>query len=187
LSFREVHGAERVSINAGRRLAGFRRTRRFFRPLELFLGFMPGLTRLFVARLVFPPVAALRFLRPRTALRVLLMAGRLDAAQGAAKLFDLALIGEFLALGDFHEFKDFVQLINRVFQGFGNFRGVRHGLTDGRGLGRAEIGRLDPGLRLRAAKFGLGWTIRSPRPFRQGRAVHLCRRLRRGFGWGLGG
>jgi len=73
-----------------------------------------------------------------------LMAGRLDAAQSPAEFFDLAFIGEFLALGYFHQLKNFVQLIDRVFQRFRDFRGVGHGLADGRSVGGAEIGRAAP-------------------------------------------
>jgi hypothetical protein len=45
-----------------------------------------------------------------------LMTWRLDAAQGAAQLIDFPLVGQLLALGKLHEFKDFVQLVDRVFE-----------------------------------------------------------------------
>ena len=44
------------------------------------------------------------------------MARRLDAAQRAAEFFNLAFVGQLLAFGEFHEFEDFVQLVNRVLE-----------------------------------------------------------------------
>ena len=67
------------------------------------------------------------------------LARRLDAAKRAAKFFDLAFVGEFLAFGDFHEFEHFIEMIRHLFEGIGNFRGVFHGLADGRGVGGPEI------------------------------------------------
>jgi len=73
------------------------------------------------------------------------MTRRLDAAQRAAEFFDLAFVGQFLAFGEFHEFEDFVQLINRVLERFGDFGGVQDGLMDGRNIGGTEISGFDPG------------------------------------------
>ena len=75
-----------------------------------------------------------------------LMPGRLNAAQRAAEFVHLALIRQLLAFGEFHEFENFIQLIHRVLERFGDLRGVQHGLMDGRNVGRTEISRLDPGL-----------------------------------------
>ncbi len=44
-------------------------------------------------------------------LRRRLLAQGLDAAQGPAQILDFAFIGEFLALGEFDEFEDFLKLI----------------------------------------------------------------------------
>lgn len=85
----------------------------------------------------------------------LLAARRLDAAEGAAKFFDLAFIGELLALGDFDKFEDFVEMINHLLERFGNLRGVLNGLGDGRGFGRTKISGLDP----RLGALGLGTAI----------------------------
>jgi hypothetical protein len=106
----------------------------------------------FVARVL--PVAAMRFFVARTALGMLLlrlMARRLDAAECAAKFFNLALIGKLLTLGDFDQFKDFIQLVNHVLERFGNLRGVGHSLADGRSFRGAEIRRLRPLLGLLTA------------------------------------
>ena len=83
-----------------------------------------------------------------------LPARRLDAAQRAAQLVNLALVGELLALGDLDEFQHLVELVNHLLERPGNLRGVRDGLADGRGFGGAEIsgpGPLALAGRLRAA------------------------------------
>jgi len=79
-------------------------------------------------------------------------ARRLDAAKRAAKFINLALVGQFLALGDLDQFKHFVEMIDHLLERLGDFRGVRNGLADGRGFGRTKIGGLDP--RLWAQRFG---------------------------------
>ena len=71
-------------------------------------------------------------------------AGRLDAAQGAAKFIKLPFIGELLPLGHLDEFEHFIQLINHLLERLGNLRGVGNGLADGRSFGGPEIGGLDP-------------------------------------------
>jgi hypothetical protein len=92
--------------------------------------FMPGMAR-FVASAVFPG-AAMRLIVARTTSNVLLLvARRLDAAEGAAKLVNLPLVGQFLALGQLDQFENFVQLINGVLERLGDFRGMRDGLADG--------------------------------------------------------
>ena len=134
----------------------------------------------------------MRFVVARAARRVLLLlARRLDAAQGAAKFLNLALIGELLPLGDFHQFENFVQLVNRVFQRFGNLGGVSHRLADGRNFGRSKIRGFDPRPGLRATIFGLGRPFRAPLPlslpFRlrsRGWGKFRCN-FRRGFQWRL--
>lgn len=68
----------------------------------------------------------------------------LDAAQGAAQLLNLALVGDLLPLSDFDQFQDFVQLIVKFFQSAGNEGGVGHRFMDGAGLGGPEIRGTDP-------------------------------------------
>ena len=155
LLFREVHGAEKFLISVGGRFFRFRRTRRLLvlRGVSVRLVVRPA--RLVVARGLFL-VAALRLVMARAA-HGQLVARRLDAAERAAEFLNLALVGELLALGEFDEFEDFVQLVNRVFERLGDFRGVRDGLADGRGFRRTKIGGFDPrlgALRFRALRFG---------------------------------
>ncbi len=120
-------------------------------PRGMFVRFMPGMA-FFLARMMFPMAAtAMRVIVTRPAWRLLLEARRLDAAERAAEFFNLAFVGQFLALGKLDQFKNFVQLVNRVLERLGNFRGMGHSLADGRSLRRAKICRLDPGFRLRAA------------------------------------
>jgi hypothetical protein len=109
---------------------------------------------------------------------LLLLARGLNAAERAAKFINLALVSQFLALGQLDQFKNFVQLINGVLERLGNFRGVGHSLTDGRGFRRTKIGRLDPGLRLRAAIFGASRTFRLTLVFRLALAFWLTFRFR---------
>ena len=91
------------------------------------------------------------------ALRRLVAARWLDAAQSAAQFFQFAFVHHFLTLGDFDEFEHFVELINHVLQRNGNFRGVFYGLCDGRTFRRTEISWLHP--RLRRLAFRLGQTF----------------------------
>ena len=100
----------------------------------------------FVTTRLVPTGIALLRLRRRLATR------RLDAAEGAAKFLDLALVGEFLALGNFDEFQNFVEMINHLLERLGNLRGVLDSLGDGRGFGGTEISGLDP--RLGALRLG---------------------------------
>jgi len=67
------------------------------------------------------------------------LAWRLDAAKRAAQFINFAFVREFLALGHFDELKHFVEMINHFFQTVGNFRGMFHGLADGRGVGGTKI------------------------------------------------
>jgi hypothetical protein len=69
---------------------------------------------------------------------------RLDAAQRAAEFIKLALVGDFLSLGNFDEFEHFVQLIVQFLQRIGYEGRVLDGLADGGRFGGAEIRRLDP-------------------------------------------
>jgi hypothetical protein len=116
-----------------------------------------------------------------------LMPLRLDAAQGPAQLINLPFIGQFLAFSQFDQFKDFVQLVQRVPEGFRNLGGVGHGLADGRGFGWAKVGGFDP-------RLGLGTAmLRRGRTFRQalaGPRRHHCggrfRSIREGFDCRLG-
>jgi hypothetical protein len=77
---------------------------------------------------------------------------RLDAAERAAKFFNLPFVGQLLAFGDFDEFQNFVEMINHLLERLGNFRGVFHGLGDSRGFGRTKISGLHP--RLGALRLG---------------------------------
>ena len=179
LFFREVHGAEILLIHRFGWFHIFRRARRFFVPLHILLRFMPCMAVFLVALTVFPMAAMLVLMTRIARLLLWLMARRLDAPQGAAKFFDFALIGELLAFGNLDQFKDFIQLINRVLQRFGNFCGVRDSLADGRLLGRAKIRGLGPLPLFRTtmfpmrllfvAVFALGW--------RRGRRWNLSGRL----------
>jgi hypothetical protein len=114
-----------------RRLAAFRRALLFL-PLTVLMRFVAR-RAFFVARVL--PVAAMRFFVARTALGMLLLlrlvARRLDSAERTAKFFNLALVGKLLALGDFNQFKNFIELVNHVLERFRNFRGMGHGLADG--------------------------------------------------------
>ena len=101
----------------------------------------------FVATLILLAIITAGFVPARTARRLLLRlfaARRLDATKRAAKLFKLAFVGKLLALGDLDEFQHFVELVNHLFERFGNLRGMGDGLADGRGFGGTEIGGLRP-------------------------------------------
>jgi hypothetical protein len=126
---------------------------------------------------------------------LLLVAERLDAAERAAKFINLALIGELLALRQFDQFKNFVQLVNHIFERFGNFGGVGHRLGDGRGVRRTKIRRAAPlplpgraiFLAILLAAFWLGGPLGS---FLAPLALRLRRgrrgTIRRWFSGGLG-
>jgi len=97
----------------------------------------------FLARLIFVMVrmftrSALRFIVARLA-ESLRLARWLDTSQCAAQFVNLAFVGELLPLGNLDEFEHFVEMINHLLEAIGNFRGVFHGLTDGRGVGGPEI------------------------------------------------
>lgn len=102
-------------------LSSFRRARLFL-PLAMFMRFVPRLMFFLAGILTWTvlPVATMRFFVARIALGMLLllrlMTRRLDATERAAKFFNLALISELLALGDFDQFENFIQLINHVLQ-----------------------------------------------------------------------
>ena len=85
---------------------------------------------------------------------------RLDAAQCPAQFLDLALVRQLLALGQFHQLEDLIELIHRVLQRFRDLRGMQHRLMDGRTFGRPKIRGLRPLLRrtlLWSLRF---WTTR---------------------------
>ncbi len=70
------------------------------------------------------------------ALLALLFAGTVGRAfvklaQGAAEIFDLAFVGEFLAFGHFDEFQDFFHLIHRAFEHFDDGHHLINRLMDG--------------------------------------------------------
>jgi hypothetical protein len=98
-----------------------------------------------------------RFVTARAALWLLrLKTRRLDAPERAAKLVNLTLVSDFLALGQFDQFEDFIQLVNRVLERLGNFSGVRDGLADGRSFSGMKIGGLDPRLGARRFRAAFG-------------------------------
>jgi len=110
---------------------------RFIAPLIIPTRFVPaGL----VPSLIIPP----RFVPARITLRRLHLAGRLDAAERAAKFIDLPFIGQLLTLGQFNEFQDLIQLVNRMLERFGDFRCVQNRLVDGRACCRSKISGLHP-------------------------------------------
>jgi hypothetical protein len=70
------------------------------------------------------------------ALLALLFAGTVgrafvELAQGAAEIFDLAFVGEFLAFGHFNEFQDFFHLIHGAFEHFDDGHHFINRLMDG--------------------------------------------------------
>ena len=71
---------------------------------------------------------------------------RLNAAQSAAQFFHFTFVGNFLAFGNFHQFEDFLDIIDHLLERFGNMCGIFHGLGDGGGFGGTEIGGLHPDL-----------------------------------------
>ncbi len=56
----------------------------------------------------------------------------MDIAQGAPEGFNLPLVTEFLALGEFHEFQYIFHLIYRALEGVNDFHHFVNGLADGR-------------------------------------------------------
>jgi len=149
-------------------------------------GFIP--TRLVPARLI--PTG---FIAARIALRRRHhLTRRLDAAERAAELIDLAFIGELLALGEFHKFQNLIQLVDRVLELLGNFSRMQDGFVDGRGSSRTEIGGLDPlpgAFGFRAA-FRPIWPIRPLLPllpFRRTTARHFAWKITGHFAFRGGG
>lgn len=181
LFFREGHGAEKNSsrvrllaaLDGWRRLGCFssgfawlrRRTLRFFAPLIL--------VAIITARFIAAWLVTTWFAGRQRWL--LLAARRLDAAQGATQFFNFTLVGEFLALGHFHQFQHFVEMINHLFQRLGNFRGKCDGLTDSGSFCRTKISGLDP--RFRTRRFGT--TFRTPVALRFALKVKLRPGFRR--------
>jgi len=71
--------------------------------------FLAGV-RSFVARTPFTAsLAAWRFVR-------ICLAGRLDAAERAAEIVQLAFIGQFLPLGNFNQFQNLVNPVNQLLE-----------------------------------------------------------------------
>ncbi len=103
------------------------------------------LARFVTARIFTTLVVAAGFIAPRTTLlRLRYLTGRIDAAEGAAQFVQLALVGEFLALGEFDEFQNFIQLVNGLLERLGDLGGNQHGFVDGRTGRGAQIRRLGP-------------------------------------------
>jgi len=59
-------------------------------------------------------------------------AGLVNTAQGAPEGIDLALITQFLPLGQFNQFQDFFHLRQRLSQRFDNVSHFTDGMADGR-------------------------------------------------------
>ncbi len=159
-----------------RRLRGLGRAA-FFRPRRIFGRLLPRRARLVVAGMMFAMTAIL-ILMPRATGRLLrLEPGRLNAPQGPPQLVNLAFVGHLLALGQFDQFQNFVQLIEGLPERLRDFRGMRHGLVDGRGLGRAKISGLHPWFGFRPARFGAaertGGRARSGRGARAGEGSRI--------------
>jgi hypothetical protein len=167
LFFREVHGAETglilralILIFAGR--FGFRLTTRFFTTRFFTTRFLTTrflttrflttrflTTRFLTTRTRFM-VAAMRFLAARRTgmgrLLLLRLALRLDAAEHAAQLVQLAFVRQLLAVGNLDEFEDAIKFVSHLLECLGNLRGVFDGLADGRSFGGSEISGFDPRL-----------------------------------------
>jgi hypothetical protein len=126
----------------------FRGRSRFVQRRGFILRIRLGMMSLVTAPVFFPA----RLPRLLLIVRRRLHARRLDAAQGAAQFLDFALIGQFLALGEFDEFEDFLKLIEGVLQRFGDLGGVQDGRMDGRSVSRAEIRGTTP--------LALAWLLR---------------------------
>ena len=60
-----------------------------------------------------------------------LVARRLDTAQGAAEIFNLAFVIKLLLLRQFHEFQDVFHLFERFFKRFHNTAHIIHGPCQG--------------------------------------------------------
>jgi hypothetical protein len=77
--------------------------------MPVFLPVLPGVGS-FVARTPFTAsLAAWRFLR-------ICLARRLDAAERAAEIVQLAFIGQFLPLGNFNQFQNLVNPVNQLLE-----------------------------------------------------------------------
>jgi len=81
--------------------------------MPVFLPVLPGVGS-FVARTPFTAsltasLVALLFLR-------ICLAGRLDAAECAAEIVQLAFIGQFLPLGNFNQFQNLVNPVNQLLE-----------------------------------------------------------------------
>ncbi|HEV2692969.1 MAG TPA: hypothetical protein VG347_08755 [Verrucomicrobiae bacterium] len=126
-------------------------------------GFIPPL--IVPARLV-PPLVIATLILPAglitsrfvpalvTLRRRLHLPWRLDATQCAAQFIDLAFIGQLLTLGQFYEFQNLIQLVDRVLERLRDLRRMQNRFMDGRARCRPEINRLHPlfgALRFRAA------------------------------------
>ena len=61
-----------------------------------------------------------------------LMARLLDAAQGSAKILNLAFVIEFLLFRQFNQFQDLFHLFERFFEGFHNTAHIIHRTCQGR-------------------------------------------------------
>jgi hypothetical protein len=103
-----------------------------------------------------------------------------NIAQGAAKGFNLPLVTQFLALGEFHEFQYIFHLIYRALEGVNDFHHFVNGLADGRTMmgGFGNGGTVDGDAfcqAVNAMEQGL-------RFWRGGRRKCRCGRLPRCFG-----
>jgi hypothetical protein len=129
------------------------------------------------AGLVPAGIITTRLIPARIALRWLHLARRLDAAERSAKFINLAFISQLLTLGEFHEFKDLVQLVDCVLELLGDFGRVQNGLMDGRRRSGTKIGGLHP----------LAGTLRFRPAFRRTAARHFPWKVAGHFAFRCGG
>ncbi len=54
-----------------------------------------------------------------------------DITKGAAEGFNLPLVAQLLALGEFHQFQNILHLIHRAFERLDDFHHFVNGLADG--------------------------------------------------------
>ncbi|HSY20313.1 MAG TPA: hypothetical protein VK815_18360 [Candidatus Acidoferrales bacterium] len=158
LFFREGHGAEKglfpgsgiflPGFRLGLGLRGFRLRGLLTRAAGRLVtaGFIPSrfIPALIPARFIAARLVPSWFIATLIALRRLHLPGRLDASECAAKFIDLPLICQFLALGQFYEFEDLIQLVDRMLERLGDLCRMQNCLVDCGGRCWTEVGGLHP-------------------------------------------
>ncbi len=101
-----------------------------------------------------------------------------DVSQGAAEGFNLPLVTQLLALGEFHEFQYILHLIYRALEGVNDFHHFVNGLADGRTMmgGFNHSGAVDGdtfGQAMNALEQGLWFWRGGRRKCRRSR-LHRC-------------